>query len=214
MQPHVEVGHAAADDTVWGIRLEIIIAVLLGLAAVAAAFAAYRNETHHHEATVNFNEGIRDITSAAQTYNQGDQVSTVDQVLFVEYAKALNTNDLAFASYVHESLMTPELQKAVDWWRSQPNRPPSPFVPENPEYHITQYKQGDDLLKDSDHKFKVARKEQDTGLRFVLVEVILASALFLYGIGAVARRTTIKVGAVSVGAVIFVFSIVLMILIL
>ena len=58
-------GHASdAPSPAWEARLEIIIAIMLGLAAIVTAGAVYLNEHQEHEATLDFHQGTHDIVRA------------------------------------------------------------------------------------------------------------------------------------------------------
>lgn len=198
------------DDDPRSARLAIVIAVLLGLAAIAGAYAAYRNELRDHESTVKFNEGIQHVDQASQKYTEGNQVLNADQQLFLEYAKAAKNNDTDIAAYLHDDLMSPTLRAGVDWWQDDP-KATSPFVDQDPKYKVAQFGEGQELDKQAGEAFKDAKHEQNKADRFTLIEVILATALFLYGVAGVSRNYRIKVGATAVGAVIFVISIGLLI---
>ncbi len=198
----------------WEGRLELIITVALGLAAVVGAFAAYRNETRNHEATLQFSLGVRNFDDAGQFSSAGNATFSNDQSLFLEYAKALQQNNKQLATYIFNNLMGPNLQAAIKWWEGpnakskHPAR--TPFTPQNPDYKIPQTAAAAASTNDSRTNFAVARKEQDKADNYALVEVIVATSLFLYGIAGVTRNMTLKIGALITGLSIFAVSIVLL----
>jgi hypothetical protein len=53
-----------APSPVWEARLEIVIAIMLGLAAIVTAGSVYLNEHQEHEATLDFHKGTHDIVRA------------------------------------------------------------------------------------------------------------------------------------------------------
>jgi hypothetical protein len=190
-------------------RLEVYIAVVLGLAAILAAVSAYRNEQHTHDSTLKFNTAIRQVDDANQYYNSGNTVYEQDRLVFLEYAKAVNANDAGLANFLLTRIATPDLRAGIKWWQAQPNKtaPPTPFSPKNPDYGIADYGAADRLTAKVGKNFEVAKKQQDTSDHFTLVEVILASALFLFGIAGVTRRFSIKLGTVIAGTAIFAIAI-------
>lgn len=199
----------------WPTRLELFVAVALGLAAVASAYAAWRNEQRNHEATARFSEGIRDYDDGGQYYNEGQSVLSRDQSLFLEYAKAKQLGQDKLAKYIFENLMSPTLQAGVTWWEG-PNQAAShparnPFTPLDPKYHIAQLDDANKSYEVSKQRFRQARAEQEHADRYTLIEVILATALFLYGIAGVTRNVRAKVITVSMATVIFLVSIVLLV---
>jgi hypothetical protein len=194
--------HTTHDATEGG-RMAILIAVLLGAAAIVTAFSAYRNELRNHDATIKFNQGVVHTNQASQSYTQGSQVRAQDQALFLEFAKAANAKDQGLVAYVHDTLMSPGLRKSVDWWSNTKDSVDSPFVRQNPYYKIAQNNRGDELTIEARKDFKEAKHEQNVSDQYTVVEVILASALFLLGIAGVSSRRSIKLGAVSAGGAIF-----------
>ena len=115
---------------------------MLGLTAIASAYAAWRNEQRNHDATAHFSEGIRDYDDGGQFYGEGQSVLSRDESLFLEYAKANQLNQGKLATYIFDNLMSPTLQAGVRWWEgpnthtSHPAR--NPFSPHDPDYKIQQ----------------------------------------------------------------------------
>ena len=57
--------HTDAPSSPWEGRVEVIIAVALGLAAVLTAGAVYLNEHQEHRATIDFHHATHDLVSAS-----------------------------------------------------------------------------------------------------------------------------------------------------
>ena len=86
--PHV--GHhepSGREERVGGFRLELIIAILLGTAALVGALAAYASHTSQASSLANYNEAIRSSSDSSLFYNQGNQRLVQYQTVFLEYAK-------------------------------------------------------------------------------------------------------------------------------
>jgi hypothetical protein len=206
---------AAKETRRWPGGLELFVAVMLGLSAIASAYAAWRNEQRNHEATAHFSEGIRDYDDGGQYYAEGQSVMSRDQSLFLEYAKAKELGQSKLANYIFLNLMSPTLQAGVRWWQG-PNRTTShparnPFTPLDPDYNIQQLSDANKSYDASKKNFQEARAEQEKADHYTLVEVILATALFLYGIAGVTRNRRPKVLTVVMGTVIFLIALVLLI---
>jgi hypothetical protein len=56
---------SGAPSSLWEARLEVIIAIALGLAAIVTAGAVYLNEHQEHKATVDFHSATHRLVSAA-----------------------------------------------------------------------------------------------------------------------------------------------------
>src|SRR5262249_38397698 len=129
--PHVEHHQEGPEERIWRFRLEIVIAVLLGLAALVGAAGAYFGhvaEGHSiskfnegiSAANENFNSGIRAASDSSLFYNQGNQRLVQYQSIFQEYAKdayqGTKTGDYTFPAYIQTTLMDQRLSKMVTWW--------------------------------------------------------------------------------------------------
>jgi hypothetical protein len=197
-------------------RLEMVITVALGLAAIVGAYAAYRNEQSNHHATIHFSEGITNFDDASRLVASANSTLSRDQAQFLAYTTALHDNKPKLASYIRSHLMDQRLQAAVAWWESPANMrqshpAPTPFVSRDPRYAIPEQRQAVDRGADSDRRFNEAKHEQERADHFELIEVILATALFLYGIAGVTSNMTVKLGTLGTGMAIFIVSIALLI---
>jgi hypothetical protein len=205
--------------------LEILIAVLLGLAAVATAYAGYKSSSLSGEAVQGYSEAAVKSNEATFFYSTAVQGALENEILFIEYEKAklaaLAGNseiDLAFAQYLRESLMTQPLLNAIDWWEGQPTdeQPVSPFVPENPEAvnleFVQAFAEGQRREEGSSDAFDDATEKDDRSDEFTLATVLLATSLFILGVAGVFRVYRIKAALVVVGAILLVVPVVQIIL--
>src|SRR5262245_23128576 len=126
----------------WETRIQILIAVALGLAAIVTASAVYRNEQEDHKAEKDFH--------AATTY---------------------------FVSAVGVGITSPRGQGL----------------------EALAHQTEDD-----------AQDHQDRATSYTLAEVILATALFLFGIAGISSLWIIKIGAFSCASVVFVIAVVVL----
>lgn len=137
-QPERHSAHAGSprgESDPWEIRLELVIAIALGLVAIITAGAVYLNEKQEHKAVVDFHQATHLLIKA-------DGIGA----------------------------QTP--RGRVD-------------------------------LRASDREFQHAEDQQEKATRYTLVEVILASSLFLLGVAGVARDRRIKLGALVAASVVF-----------
>ena len=85
--------------------LDVVIAIALGLAAVAGAFAVYKNELRNHAATVHFTEGITNFDEAGQLTSTANTTLSRDQAQFLAYTSALHDGKTALADYILHHVM-------------------------------------------------------------------------------------------------------------
>jgi hypothetical protein len=192
-------------------RVEQIIAIMLGLAAIITAWTAFQSSQLGDKVQESFSEGIRSSDAASQEYNTAIATDNQDQALFLEYAKALVAEEEVTATYIHETLMSTELAAAVDWWLEQPEEtaPDSPFVEENPNWDDTSWTTAEELDVEAQQFFDTARDADSEGDEFDLLEVIVTLSLFLFGIASLVRQQKIQVGLATVGGIILIYSIIM-----
>ncbi len=182
--------------------LEIAIAVVLGMTAVATAFSAYESGKSARETVAHYNQGIRDSSLSTGVLLEAEQTLANDRSLFLQYVSAAQTNrDLA--RYYLNSLMSPQLRAAIVWWANQ-DKYKSPFVDANPKYKQEDFILGSKLGERSNALFEDAKKTHKTSNRYELVTVILAAALFMLGVAGVMRHRGLRIAFFAIGTLFFV----------
>jgi hypothetical protein len=186
-------------------RLELIVAILLGLAAVATAWAAFQGSKWDGEVNRGYTDANLTLSDANAFYNTGNQIYLNDQLLFLEYERALRTGDEDYAEYVRGSLMRDEFVEALDWYEQPENYDTyySPFVEENPYYSIEEYAQADQLVVATDDSYSEAQQANKTGDTYNLITVMLAASLFVLGITGSFKVTIMRSIAIGSGFGIF-----------
>jgi len=197
-------------------HLDLIIAIALGLTAIVGAFAAYKNEQRNHAASEHFSLAITEFDEAGQLVSSANTTLLRDQSQFLAYVTDVHDNKPLLASYILHHVMDARLRAGVQWWQSpantsQPVPAGTPFTPNDPDYVIPELTQAAKQTAESNRDFAEAKTQQENADHFTLVEVILATALFLYGIAGVTRSTPIKLGTLGMGGAIFLVSLVLLI---
>jgi len=199
------------SNSVFKDRLEQLIAIMLALAAVITAWTAYQGNELGDSVQKSYSQGIRLFDNSSQEFNRAIAIENQDEMLFVEYTKSMSSHDDATAKYIHETLMSPELAKAVDWWLAQPEEsaPASPFVDENPEWTDEALVSAKAIDAQAQQSFADAEKSDGNGDKFSLLEVIVTLSLFLFGVASLVRQQRIQVALAGIGAVILIYSIVM-----
>lgn len=189
-------------------RTEIVIAVLLGIAAILTAWSTFQSAQLGGAVTAAYSEGIRLSDTASQAFNDASATDIADEALFLEFAKASNAGDEATADYIYSSLMSEDLAAAVDWWLEQPDSAGygTPFVEENPAWSTAAYDDAAAIDEEAQAKFDEATEKDGLGSEFDVLSIIIAISLFLFGVASLVRQQRIKVGLGAIGAVILVYS--------
>ena len=87
-------------------RTEILLAILLGVAAILTAWSTFQSAQLGSAMTAAYSEGIRLSDTASQAFNDASATDVADQALFLEFAKSAQAGDDDTAGYIHDSLMS------------------------------------------------------------------------------------------------------------
>ncbi len=190
----------AADDG--RSRLELLTAVLLGLAALAAAWAAFQSGKVSGDATNAANDATTALVDANFFYNKGNQQVESDTQLFITYIEDDQSGDAELASYVFGTLMDPNLQEAVLFFEDASTEALTPFdeVEGNP-YHVADFDEAEAQEAASEAALQAVADANEKGDRYDLAGVLLAVALFIGGIGTLFKRPVLSWYLLAGGAV-------------
>ncbi|MFM9022609.1 MAG: hypothetical protein ACKOK7_02490, partial [Solirubrobacterales bacterium] len=182
--------------------LAIAAAVLLGMAAVLTAWSAYRASLTSDLVLKNYSEQQAATALANDAYIRSGQERQQELTLFVDAAVEANKEDgsATLFNYLTQGIMSKELYAAFKWWQEEPEKttPPTPFVPENPEFENLP---SEVLLAEgqaNDEKAEVSRvaaeKADADSDRFDLANVFFAVVLFVAGLTTIVQRRSIQIG--------------------
>ena len=182
-------------------RFELTIAILLGVAAITAGYTAYRADLDRGDSLRQFQVASKTSALSVDAYSQGDVQRGTDEQIFVEYSKAVLEGDAGAAAALRN--LSPDLRIAINSWENSGSNALSPFAGETPAYYQPFYEEGDELAARATTEFKAADELRSRADTFTLIGVLLASALFLYGIAAVSRAPKVRRGLTATGFLIY-----------
>lgn len=185
-------------------RLQIVAAVLLGLAAILTAVSGYYSAIKGGDSADTRADSGRTLADANFFFNQDTQQFSQDQNIFVEYATANFQGDAERADYL-TTLMRPELQAAVEWWNST-DEAVTPFdeVEGNPyfaEGAQAALAEANRLQAEADKQVEEAADLDAKGDQFDLATTVLALTLFFGGIGTLFKNRMVATVMLGIGAV-------------
>ncbi len=191
---------AAVDDPP-NDRLQLIAAIILGLAATLTAVSAYKAALLDGDALSGYTESTAKLNDANAFNAQGNSTEALDQQLFVQYASAAQSGNEEFADYL-TTLMRPELVKAIDWWQgSEDAATPFDEADDNP-YVVQDYEDRAELEEEAESAFKAGAAADEQGDKFELATVLLALTLFFAGVGTLFKRRPVSVGLLGISGVV------------
>ena len=210
-EPPAEAAAEPAPTSDRSLKLEIVLAAALGLAAIVTAWASFRSALVEDEMIVNFNQGIKAVDEAGQAYSAAQQTLVQDQALFLEYAKAGRQGDTDLRDYIFGTLMNEGLRAGIEWWQDT-EEALTPFDDGSPYFlpDLARYERLN--TKAQDHFDAAAAADEQTD-RYDFVTVLAAIVLFFLGLASVVRHRVIRTTFSVMGAILLLASLVLLIVI-
>jgi hypothetical protein len=186
-------------------RFELAATVLLAMAAVSTAWAAYQSARWHGEQAKAQSASIAarvESTRAASLANRNGQI---DVALFTQWVDAYARDETELASFYRKRFRT-EFQPAFNAWvatrpRKNPSAPLSPFV--LPQYKLAATAEADRLeVKAAGFSARVGSFIQRAD-NYSLAVVLFAAALFFAGISTRLHSRTPRTVVLGLGYTLF-----------
>ena len=196
----------AEEDTREDRRIELVAAIILGVAGILTAFAAYNAALTDGDALKGYTASARTTADANGYFNEAFATYTSDQSLFLEYQVLVEQGDTATALVIRDRLFSPELEAATAAWIEipvgSPDEPPTPLQAE--EYTIAAQDEAIALTEQAADEFTEAQAFDDAGDKFELAAVFLAVSLFLAGIGSLFKSRRLQIAILAMAVVVMV----------
>jgi hypothetical protein len=197
-------GEATGRDRI----VTIIEAALLAIVALMAAWSGFSAAKWSTDSRFLIAESSTARGKANTTELEAFDVRIADALTFNAWLAAKNLND-PVAEERAARRFRPEFRTAFDAWiatdpDNNPDAPPGPQA--MPEYSEPESAKADDLNADADQLFAEGQDAGITGDDYVRTTVYLASVLFLVGISSHFRVRSARIGLITVGAAILIYS--------
>jgi hypothetical protein len=165
-------------------RVEIILSVLLAVAALASAWCAYQSSAWASMQATYSVEGSRYSTQATRLHDRALQQSVVDVSTFLQFVDAYTTNNTTAVDFLM-ARFRPEFKVAVDAWLAtqplqNPDAPATPFQMD--EYVLAAEVEAEQLSALAAERFELFQQANDNSTRYVALTVLFATVLFFGGI--------------------------------
>jgi hypothetical protein len=186
-------------------RFELAATVLLAIAAVATAWAAYQSARWHGEQAKGQSASIAARVESTRAASVANRQAQIDVALFTEWVDAYARDETELAGFYRKRFRA-EFRPAFQAWvatrpRTNPEAPLSPF--DMPQYKLAASAEADRL------EAKAAAASASVG-RFIqradnysLAVVLFAASLFFAGISTRLRSSTPRIVVLGLGCTLF-----------
>jgi hypothetical protein len=191
-------------------RLELAATVLLAMAAVATAWAAYQSARWHGEQARAQSASIAARVESTRAANVANRQAQIDVALFTQWVDAYARDETELADF-YRKRFRPEFRPAFEAWvatrpRTNPTAPLSPFA--MPQYKLAATEQADRL------ETQAAAASQRVGGfiqradNYSLAVVLFAASLFFAGISTRLHSPTTRMVVLGLGYALFLGSLI------
>lgn len=197
--------------------IEIIVAVLLGVTALATAWASWIGSLHGGNQATNYTTSNNLSAEGNSEWNEASQMLMQDMMtwntisdIYIDMAYAEEKGDeLEYEklSYKYDTLLydncTEDFQAAIEWALSQEEWT-SPFeytYEDGTTYQDSYFDNAREVIAEADQMLEQGKADNTNGDAFNLVTVIYSVVLFLLGIVGVFKNLPNRIAILGVAAV-------------
>jgi hypothetical protein len=187
-------------------RLELAATVLLAIAAVATAWAAYQSARWHGEQARAQSASIAARVESTRQANVANRQAQIDVALFTQWVDAFARHETELATFYRKRFRA-EFQPAFQAWiatkpRTNPDAPLSPFA--MPQYKLDATTQADSLEAQAAAASTSVGQYIQRADNYSLTVVLFAASLFFAGISTRLSSRKARVVVLGLGYALFV----------
>jgi hypothetical protein len=191
-------------------RLELAATLLLAMAAVATAWAAYQSARWHGQQAKSQSASIAARVESTRAANVANRQTQIDVALFTQWVDAYARDETKLAAF-YRMRFRPEFRPAFLGWvatkpRTNPSAPLSPFA--MPQYKLAATAQADSLEAQAAAASERVGRFIQRADNYSLAVVLFAAALFFAGISTRLRSRTPRTVVLGLGYVLFLGSVI------
>jgi hypothetical protein len=186
-------------------RLELAATLLLAMAAVATAWAAYQSARWHGQQARSQSASIAARVESTRAANVANRQTQIDVALFTQWVDAYARDETKLAAF-YRMRFRPEFRPAFLGWvatkpRTNPSAPLSPFA--MPQYKLAATAQADSLEAQAAAASERVGHFIQRADNYSLTVVLFAAALFFAGISTRLNSPRSRIAVVGLGYALF-----------
>ena len=191
-------------------RLELAATVLLAIAAVATAWAAYQSARWHGQQAKAQSASIAARVESTRAANVANRQGQIDVALFTQWVDAYARDETRLTRF-YRKRFRPEFRPAFEAWvatkpRTNPDAPLSPFA--MPQYKLAASAQADRLEAQAGAASKTVGQYIQRADNYSLAVVLFAASLFFAGISTRLHSRTPRTLVLGLGYTLFLGSLI------
>ena len=198
------------------VRLELFVAIFLGITAVLTAWASWQSSLYGGNQATKYTKGIAIVGEANSMYNEAAQYIAQDMDLWnrisdlyidLEFAQSKSDEEAEKLQWKIDQIMvdnvSEELMEAIEWADAQEEYA-SPFDKEG--FLDSYYEEANEKYIEGQETIEAGQKDNSLGDRLGLVTVIYAVVLFMLGIAASFDEMRTRIVVIAIAAIGFIYA--------
>jgi hypothetical protein len=186
-------------------RLEVVSTVLLALATVATAWAAYQSRQWTGEQSQGYSHATASRIAVNRVAAVANRQVQIDVATFIQWVDAHEHHDRGLAGF-YQARFRDEFKPAfAAWLRTRPfedaGAPPTPFA--MPQYRLKASDEADQLEATAAAASEGAKEANQRAENYMLAVVLFASALFFAGISTKLQSVRARTAILGLGCILF-----------
>jgi hypothetical protein len=221
LTPPDGVAASVADEQHKKNRLELIIAILLGIVAIGVAYASFQAALYDSKMAAAYQRGTALSTEAESLYLEGNQQYVQDAELWNQLLQlsieaesgdpTIAANAQATSDVLAFQAVSEDLAAAIAWSDEQNAADPETYYSplDSEDYRAALFGGYDVTAAEAATAVEEGDEANSLGDRLMLYTVLMSISLFLLGIAAVVRQYRVQLLLVFSGSAIFALAVIL-----
>ena len=185
--------------------LEIVATVLLALATVATAWAAYQARQWTGEQSQGYSHATADRIKVNRVSALANRQVQIDVATFIQWVDAHEQNRADLAAFYRKRFRAEFRPAFAAWLATKPfehaSAPPTPFA--MPQYRLKATAEADRLEARAAAASEHAKNANQRADNYMLALVLFASSLFFAGISSKLQTTGARTAVLGLGCLLF-----------
>ena len=194
-----------SDSTAAERRLELFSTVLLALATVATAWAAYQSRQWTGEQSQGYSRATATRIAVNRSAALANRQVQIDVATFIQWVNAHEEHRSALARFYRARFRDEFKPAFAAWLAARPfggaSAPPTPFA--MPRYRLKAATEADRLERTAAADSERAKEANQRADNYMLAVVLFASSLFFAGISAKLETVRARAAILGLGWVLF-----------
>ena len=190
--------------------LEIVVAILLAVAAVCTAWSGYQARLWAGSQSIYTGQAGARRTESVRATTQADQLTLLDMLMYNEWIKAYASGQEDLQRF-YERRFRSELRPAFEAWlatdpANNPDAPTGPFVMS--EYRVSKAEEAIALEEEATSLFNKAREANEISENYILITVFMALVLVFSGFAPRFKWLPVRIAVVVIALVFLIFGLI------